>query len=211
MSTREDRSTLATRETPGRIMRSGVYAVDEEQGEKMGLEELFRQHDSDLRRYLWRVTGRPVDEDLLQDFWVQLRKAPEKFNPAFPFLPWAFRVLKNLSVTNHRYACRERRGGKMKQNGMDDEIPDDRQSNPINEAIMNEGRLALEGCLNGLDKRLREALQLYYWEYLTWTEVAERLGVAPSTPSMWLTRAGHQLTKCLEDKGYKGLGDFYAH
>ena len=104
MSMREDRSTLATRETPGRITRTGVYAIDEEQGEKMGrrrerqasqerVEDLYEKNKSALLEYAKTIDPKMNAIDLIAEKNFVARLKRRNRPKGMPFLDWAKHIL----------------------------------------------------------------------------------------------------------------------
>ena len=59
------------------------------------------------------------------------------------------------------------------------------------------GEVRLEACLKNLPEMHRKAVLLVYFDGLTHTEVAERLGVPLGTAKSWVRRGLEALRTCL--------------
>lgn len=60
---------------------------------------------------------------------------------------------------------------------------------------------ALRGCLDALQARSRQALELHYHDGVAWPEVGARLGLAPNGVKTLAQRARGALRTCIERRG----------
>ena len=75
-------------------------------GDRAALEQLLRETHAPLRRYLSRLAGADLADDILQETSLQIfRKLPHLREPSV-FRPWAFRIASRIAFTHLKRARR---------------------------------------------------------------------------------------------------------
>jgi RNA polymerase sigma-70 factor (ECF subfamily) len=71
-------------------------------GDEAAFTVLYRQYERPLHAFLTRYTsGRDVD-DLVQETWLRVVRAAERFDPGRRFSTWLFQIALNLARDWHR-------------------------------------------------------------------------------------------------------------
>jgi RNA polymerase sigma-70 factor (ECF subfamily) len=75
-------------------------------GDRTALEQLLREAYAPLRRYITRLAGGALADDILQETSLQIfRKLPFLREPAV-FRPWTFRIASRIAFSHLKYARR---------------------------------------------------------------------------------------------------------
>ena len=152
------------------------------------------------------VGGRgDVAEDVLQDSFVRVwrwahRYAPDKGSA----YGWLVRIVRNRALTAREALHRREDGhGELANEALASCEPD-----PSDQAMRSEDARRVNACLANLPANHRRSLTLVYFEGLTHSELAARLGVQPGTAKSWVRRGLAQMNRCLSggaDAGWREL------
>jgi RNA polymerase sigma-70 factor (ECF subfamily) len=146
-----------------------------------------------------------VAEDVLQDSFVRVwrwahRYAPDK-GPAYG---WLVRIVRNRALTARESLYRREDGhGELADDTLRASDPD-----PSEQAMRSENARRVNACLANLAENHRRSLRLVYFEGLTHSELATRLGVQAGTAKSWVRRGLAQMNRCLTggaDAGWREL------
>src|SRR5580658_2966666 len=75
-------------------------------GDRAALEQLLRDSHAPLRRYITRLAGADLADDILQETSIQIfRKLPFLREPAV-FRPWTFRIASRIAFLHLKHARR---------------------------------------------------------------------------------------------------------
>src|ERR1700736_3328184 len=75
-------------------------------GDRAALEQLLRYSHAPLRRYITRLAGADLADDILQETSLQIfRKLPFLREPAV-FRPWTFRIASRIAFSYLKHARR---------------------------------------------------------------------------------------------------------
>ncbi|HEU4747146.1 MAG TPA: RNA polymerase sigma factor [Gemmatimonadaceae bacterium] len=159
-----------------------------------------------VRRYIRSATllaaqlleDRDEAEDIVQDAFTVVHRRARTFDPARPFGPWVFAIVRRLAA--NRRARDARRAGLLELFGMRElaEPP----SMDGEEAILArlDGAAALR-AMNDLSPMQRACIELVVLRGLTTQEVAAMHGVSESTVRQHVFRARASLRNVLGDQG----------
>lgn len=75
---------------------------------------------------------------------------------------------------------------------------EDPASSPADLTALSRDAERLRECLDKLDESPRKSLMLAYYEGMTYTQVADRLGVPLGTVKSWIRRSLIRLKDCME-------------
>ena len=154
------------------------------------------------------VGGRnDVAEDVLQDSFVRVwrwahRYAADKGSA----YGWLVRIVRNRALTARERLHRREDGH--------DELADDMlaspEADPSEQAMRSEDARRVNACLANLPANHRRSLRLVYFEGLTHSELAARLGVQPGTAKSWVRRGLAQMDRCLSGGAEAGWRELVA-
>ena len=140
--------------------------------------------------------------DVAQDAFVKAYRAMARFDPQLPFYPWLYRIIRNTAL-NH-LKKKKRRGEQsldsMMEQGFD--ACDDRRS-PDGEAELRQLKNALAGAMESLTPAQQEIIRLRHLMEMSYTEIADVLGVPQGTVMSRLHGARKALKAAVEQASNK--------
>ena len=144
------------------------------EGEDMAFEELFIRYNKRLLGYFFRMLNfdKSLAEDALQDVFLKIAEAPQKFKTSFSFKTWVFTIASNYckNYYRHRQVVSENVVElKYLQNDID-------ESSFIKNANLIDAkkfRIKLDETLSKINPDKREAFILKYQEEKTIAEIAQ--------------------------------------
>jgi len=140
-------------------------------GDRAALEQLLHEAYAPLRRYITRLAGAALADDILQETSIQIfRKLPFLREPAV-FRPWTFRIASRIAFSHLKHARRW-------------QPLDDAPTESLTTVDTNLGELPDEAFLTLLDHvspASRAVLLLRYQHDLTLEEIAAILEVPIGT------------------------------
>jgi RNA polymerase sigma-70 factor, ECF subfamily len=148
-------------------------------GDAAAGETLCRRHHQALMRYLQRLVGAEVAEELFQQTWLSVLDHIDRFNPASSpgaFKAWLFRIATNKANDHWRSGSRERTGREGLRLVAETAGPD---AGHRLEAAETESRL--QRALQQLPDNQRQVLLLRYYSDMKFVEIAEVLGCPLNT------------------------------
>jgi RNA polymerase sigma-70 factor (ECF subfamily) len=147
-----------------------------------------------LWSYLARISGsRQLADDLLQEAYYRLLKAPDTFENEAHRRNYLFRVATNLVRDTHRGGLTRLLGRAVP---IDERVPADEGSTP-------ERRADVRRALHRLKPRERALLWLAYAEGSSHTEIARVLGVKAASIKLLLFRARRKMAALLDGRESK--------
>lgn len=167
-------------------------------GDRDAFEALYRRYAGPSYGLALRVTGQPMlAQEVLQDAFLALWRAPEAFDPA----RGAFRTFF-LSLVHHRTVDTVRREERLRRRTEralnPAEIPgEDVAERAIDEAFLAQRRREVREALRTLSAEQREVLELAYFGGLTQVRIAECLGIPVGTVKTRTLAAMRKLRRVL--------------
>ena len=140
------------------------------------IESLFAGLESPLLSYALRLVGnRETAEDVVQDAFMKLH---EQFDKVREPRRWLYRTVHNLALNHLRKFNRvvPLPGPGPDENSAASETPDP-QPFPDEQIARWEGIGLVRLCLNSLDERSRNVVQLKFVEDLSYKEISDRTGL----------------------------------
>jgi RNA polymerase sigma-70 factor (ECF subfamily) len=177
-------------------------AAQVQKGSEAALAVLIERYEAKLMRYGQRFLGYQSTDSLresVQDVFIAVYQNIESFDPKQRFSPWIYRIAHNAFVDVLRHKTRQ----PLYVFDFDKILP--HAINTSHEDISRkekenaEARVLLEKGLDLLSAQQREILVLYYFEDLSYKEIADVLHVPVSTVGVRLARARTMLKKKLPD------------
>ncbi|MCG2690326.1 RNA polymerase sigma factor [Candidatus Parcubacteria bacterium] len=162
---------------------------------------LVERYESKLKRYGFKFFSHQDDlDDVLQTIFLKVFENIKSFDTKRSFSPWIYRIAHN-ELINH---LKKRKFLPLPLFDLDSFLP---QSSKENERELKEEAFdvlkekeKIEQCLNSLKPSQKEPLILYYFENLTYQEIAAILQVPISTVGVRLKRAKQKVKKICQTK-----------
>lgn len=149
------------------------------------VERLVHRYSGELYRYAWRLAGQGPDaEDLVQQVFLKVHASPGCLAGVQNERSWLYAVLRNTYLKQVR-----RRGPlnwtdvELAAESLPDDVPDEL---PVDEE-------KLRAALDSLSPEFRLPLLMFYFEDLSYQEIAQALDVPPGTVMSRLSRAKRHL------------------
>ncbi|MEO6092226.1 MAG: sigma-70 family RNA polymerase sigma factor [Novosphingobium sp.] len=168
-----------------------------------GLEALYRLHCRELLRFLVARTGDPGEaEDILQEIWIRLHRAPAA--PIANGRAYLYRSAQNLVVDRIREKHRRMRREHAWLSERDGNAPSGTEpadpSKTADDALLEREETALlMSALATLPDGARRAFELHKIEGRSHAEVATQLGISKSGVEKHMAIAMKYLRRALLD------------
>ena len=159
--------------------------------------EIVLRYEAKLHRYVtYLCHNHTMADDVVQDTFIKAYQNLNGFNPHYKFSPWIYRIAHNETMNAIK---------KIRYTTDDiDELPDQHYDQGVEELIDSDIlKQHVRGCLDKLDSKYREVVQLVYFEHMKYDEASDVLRVPTSTIGVWLSRAKAQLKELCRQQGVK--------
>lgn len=157
-------------------------------GSHEALATLYTRHGAELLRLAYRLTGSRTDaEDVLQDVFVGLPEALQRYDERGSLLPWLRRVTARTALMRRRRADRRQ------------EVPLDDLATVPDTDERAATRTLIEGALATIPEALRAVFVLKEMEGHSHAEIAVMLGIRRGTSEVRLHRAIRLLRHALRN------------
>jgi RNA polymerase sigma-70 factor, ECF subfamily len=170
-----------------------VQKVQQGDTEAFGL--LVERYEQKIKRYARRFLFAAHDaEDLTQEVFLKAYVNIQSFDAARRFSPWLYRIAHNEFIN----AIKKRRNEPVPFFDPDTLFPHPvAAERPDREMDQRELKTLLDRCLNELGPKYREPLILYYFEELSYQEIAEVLHLPASTVGVRISRGKETMRSIL--------------
>ncbi len=168
-------------------------------GSTDAFERLVRRNQQRIFRLAKRyLVDHARAEDITQEVFVRVFKAAEDYRPTAKFSTWAYRITVNLCLN----ALRDRKshGEVALESGPEGSVPEERVAETVNPGEHMESEELSEvirRAVAALPEMQRTVLLLRRYEELSYEEIAEVTGKAPSAVKSLLARARQNLKSML--------------
>jgi len=170
------------------------------EGDADAFDALFQRWAGPLLRYLERMLHDAASaEDLVQEVFLRVHRARERYRPEARFSTWIFRIATNLALNELR---RPRRRDPHASLDAED-APQPPAPGTATDDFVHAKRMAgeVERALRSLPERQRAALWLGAVEGFSYAEVAESLDVTEKAVKALVHRARSTLAARLKEPG----------
>jgi len=156
-------------------------------GDPRALRELYDRYTSLLYPVALRIVGNPTDaEDAVQRSWVQAWQTAASYDPRRgPVAAWLLTMVRSRALDLARSTVSRRRA----EDAAEQEPPNAPPDDPAGSAERTALRENITRALRELSADQRQVLEIAYFEGLSQSEVATRLGAPLGTVKSW-TRQG---------------------
>ena len=152
-------------------------------GQSQALGELYDRYAPLVFSVIRKILRHEEDaEEALQDTWLQLWRRPHAYNPERGSVA-AWLVTMGRSRALDLYRSRSSRKRAEEKNIIDDPTPSVSASLSAEERELRE-RMAVEW--QHLEPQHRQVLELAFWEGLSQSEIAKRIGSPLGTVKSWM-------------------------
>lgn len=156
---------------------------------------LVRRFEQKLLRYGRRfMAGREDIEDLVQEVFLKTYQNLRSFDTHRRFSPWIYRIAHNTFINEMRRASRH----PVVTLDTDVIIPHKSVPSAADDHERRETRELLERGLDRLGIKYREPLVLFYFEELSYAEIADVLHLPVSTVGVRVSRGRAALKKVID-------------
>jgi RNA polymerase sigma-70 factor (ECF subfamily) len=163
-------------------------------GDESAFADLVRRWQGPLARFLHRLAGAEQTPDLLQEVFLRVHRAADRYSDNGHFSAWLFQIALNVA----RDSARRRPGPTS--------LKDDPISGEVHAAArleLTEAAAALARGVASLPDELREVIALRHDAGLTFEEMARRLAIPATTLKSRFARALLQLRQYLHQLGHR--------
>ena len=166
-------------------------------------DELYRRYVRQAYGVALRVTSQDlIAQEVVQDAFLALWRAPEAFDPA----RGGFRSFF-LSLVHHRAVDAVRREERLRRRteraaNLEPATGEDPAEDVVEDAYLRVRRKEVRAALGTLPAAQRQVLEMAYFEGLTQTEMAEALGQPLGTVKSWVRVALKNLKKVLQKENF---------
>ena len=165
-------------------------------GDRSAFDRLSRRHLDRAYGVALRMTGSRADaQDVVQDVFLRLWQRPDAWRPGqAQFSTWLYRVVVNRCLDLKR---------RPRGTDLDSvEEPQDPDANAEDSLLDAERARALDGAVNRLPERQREAIVLTYTAGLRNAEAASAMEISVKAFEALLVRAKRELRDYLAGQGW---------
>lgn len=164
-------------------------------------DELYRRHQADLTRYLFRRVGnREVAEDAVQATFMRVLQKHGQFDAEKKFRPWLYRIAHNQAIDLKRRSKRHDEAARLDASSVEgdsssswSETLPSREPDPSSTTENAETAQNVRNAIAQLPEGLRQILDLIYFQGMRYYEAAENLQLPTATLKSRLNSALRQL------------------
>lgn len=192
----DKRGLLMSMTTDLRMEADETIATAVQKGDTDAFGILIERYEKKLMRYARRfLFGREDVEDLLQEVFIKAYVNIRDYDATRRFSPWIYRIAHNEFVS----ALRKKKRSIVDYFDLDTVMPQLASASTSDDvALRGEDKALLEDSLARIDEKYREPLVLYYFEELSYEEIAQVLGVPTATVGVRLKRGREAMKKAIE-------------
>jgi RNA polymerase sigma-70 factor, ECF subfamily len=172
-------------------------ALKVQKGDTESFGVLIERYEKKLTRYARKFISNNVDiTDLVQDVFVKAYTNIQSFDAERKFSSWIYRIAHNEFVN----ALKKKKWELFDVFNVDVFFPHAvSQETADQDTLSQDLKKTLDACLDKIDPKYREPLVLYYYEELSYQEMADVLHIPVSTVGIRLRRGKSLLKKVYND------------
>ena len=171
-----------------------------QRGDPSAFRQLFERYAKRLATAIGRnVWPKAHVEDLVQQTFLQLHRARKDYKPDLPLRPWLFTIAYNLK---RQYFRSQKRHPITKAF--------DNMEDPTQNTARRAEASILHKALRALPSDQSEAIILHYFEGMTFSEVAQVIGISTSAAKVRAHRGYGHLRKILGEPETESFIAAYA-
>ena len=142
------------------------------------------------------VEGEDAAKDVVQDAFIRVWRRRSDWTPSGPVSAYLYRITRNLALNARRDRTAEMG---RREKGARDLLSAMPRNNPQDELAVSSLREEVEAAIAGLPDRRREAFVLSRFHGLSYSEIAEAMGISTQTVANQMRAALAQLRHVLAE------------
>jgi RNA polymerase sigma-70 factor, ECF subfamily len=170
-------------------------------GDSLALRQLMDRYEGPLHGYLCRLLASPQDaEDLFQDTFVRVLRHAGRFDAKRAFRPWLYSIATNLARNTFRSRSYRDAVPLDRDDGDGSALVAQlagRSERPGDALERDEAARQVRAAVDDLPEKGRAALVLFYYQGLSYDEVAEALEIPVGTVKSRIHNAMARLSQAL--------------
>ena len=166
------------------------------QGDRRAMHVLFARYRTRVYRYALRLTkDDAVAQDLVSEVFLAVWRRSARFEGRSQVCTWLLAIAGNMAA-----AALKRRPLESLDQRLADSVPDPAEDPEAVTGKLQEKSI-LAACVSKLSPAHREIIDLIYYRDKSVTEVAEMIGVPPSTVKTRMFYARNEIAELLKKRG----------
>lgn len=163
-------------------------------GDLDAFEALVKKYEGRALNFVFGITkDEPMSEEVLQDTFLKIYKNIDRIDISRKFSSYFYAILKNEAISALRKIKRE-------VNLSEIEYKIESGEDLLEKIHIKETRVQIEAALGKLKAEYREVLKLYYFNDLSYSEIASKMKLPLNTVRTNLKRGKKELKKVLSIK-----------
>jgi len=167
--------------------------TDIKNGNVASFEELVKIYQKPLYSFVYKIMRSDLFiEDIVQETFLKIYKNIEKFDIKKKFSTWAFEIAKNTAISYLRKSKKH-----IPITDIEISVPEMHYEN----TIRHENKELVNKILSEMEKKYKEVLGLFYFEELSYEEIAKKLKLSINTVRTRIRRGKNILMQKLKENG----------
>lgn len=172
-----------------------VWLARAKNGDSSAFGELVEAYQDAVYNLCLRMLGDPYEaEDAAQEAFIRAYKAMDRYDSSRPFSTWLLSIAAHHSIDQ----IRRRRFTKVSMDAMPYQFIADPSPGPETSMGISDQEERVQELLDNLSPTDRAAVVMFYWNELSYDEIAEALGLTNSAVKSRLHRARRTLAESWE-------------
>lgn len=170
--------------------KGDFYMRDDVDNRHLCLKELYEYYSEDIYKIVYYICkDADIAEEILQETFIKAYLKIDTLKNADSVKPWLISIASNLTKKKLKTKNKNKMFYYNSLNDFDYLISNT-ASNNIDQMLLTQH---LKECINSLEPDFREILVLYYYDQLSYEEIANRLDIRLGTVKSRLSRAKKKL------------------
>ncbi len=168
------------------------------EGDSTCYDLLFDRYRQSLYGATLQRCGNPQQaREVLEEAFVRIYFNLHRYDPAYPFGPWAHKIAQNLFIDQAR---RKRTSPWVEMDERSEQNTPSEALNPEERIISVQSSTQLNALLKEMPPHYRTMIELRFWHEYSYEEIAEKLGVPLGTVKTRIHRAREKFCELITDK-----------
>ncbi|MBI5356632.1 RNA polymerase sigma factor [Candidatus Collierbacteria bacterium] len=176
---------IISRNIPDEILIDKVKDGDVE-----AFEMLVKRYSGKILSFVFKILhDRYISEEVVQDSFFSLYKSINRVDTKRKFSSYLYKIAKNKAIEKFRT--------RKNQLALNEEIVSGNDDNIYEKIIKSENKIRIRKAVDELEKKYRDPISLYFFENLSYDQIAEKLSIPVNTIRTRLKRGKTALRKKL--------------
>ncbi len=176
-----------------------TLVAEAQQGSRVAIDRLIRQHERWVRSVIYAVTGRAdAVDDVVQQVWLRVWQRLATLAEPRQLRSWLYTIARHAAIDFCQAEQRQQALAERMEAG--GRVPAQGHPGPLAAAVGGELQAALLQAVQALPVIYREPFVLRHLEDWSYAEIGEVLGLAPDAVETRLVRARRLLREMLQGK-----------